>query len=121
MGRRREAGCVDIYNLVIAAFMMRCSPWLFALARKTARADAWLSGIAIVLLSSAAIVLFAEWEEWIRPGLRRLDRGVAVAARFPAHGRDARVRRHWNCGDVYWQRSSFWLIHYDSPAARPSA
>ena len=63
MVRRREA-VFDIYNLVIAAFLT-LSPWLFALARPTARTDAWLSGLVVALLSVAALVLFAEWEEWI--------------------------------------------------------
>ena len=30
-----------------------------------ARFDLWLTGIAIAVLSFAAIVAFAEWEEWL--------------------------------------------------------
>ena len=98
MGRRREA-VFDIYNLVIAAFLI-VSPWLFALTRETARADAWLSGIVIALLCLAALRLC--WMGGMdRVGLRGLGRGLAVAARFSAYDRDARRCRHRNRSDVH--------------------
>ena len=109
MGRRREAVC-DIYNLVIAAFLI-ASPWLFALTRETARADACLSGIVIVLLSSAALVLFAEWEEWIV-----LVCGAWIAASpwllgFP-HTVAMRVDVGTGVVVMYLAALELWLIHY---------
>src|SRR6516165_1482883 len=60
---RREA-VLDVYVLILGA-MLLLSPWVMALARGPARADAWVSGAVIVALSAGAILLFAEWEEWI--------------------------------------------------------
>ncbi len=62
--RWREAAILDIYNLLLGAFLA-VSPWLFAYSRGIVRADAWFGGAAIVVLSIAAIVAFAEWEEWV--------------------------------------------------------
>lgn len=41
------------------------SPWLFAYANEAARIDLWASGAAIAALSAAAIIAFADWEEWL--------------------------------------------------------
>jgi hypothetical protein len=118
MGRRREAVC-DIYNLVIAAFLI-VSPWLFALTRETARADAWVTGIIIALLSSAALVLFAEWEEWIV-----LACGAWMVASPWLLGFPHTVAMHVFIGIgimvMYLAGLELWLIHYDSPATRPAA
>jgi SPW repeat len=54
---------LDLYNLLLAALLF-ASPWLFALANETAVMDLWASGAAIAALSLAAIVAFANWEEW---------------------------------------------------------
>jgi hypothetical protein len=60
---RREA-ILDIYKLLLGAFLF-VSPWLFAFAHGVVAADAWLSSTVVVLLSMAALVAFAEWEEWL--------------------------------------------------------
>jgi hypothetical protein len=60
--RRPEA--VDLYNLGLGALLF-VSPWLFAFAHGAAGADAWLGGAAIAALSLAALMVYAEWEEWI--------------------------------------------------------
>jgi SPW repeat len=59
----RDAAILDIYNLLLGGFLA-VSPWLFAYSRGIVRADAWIGGAIIVALSMAAIVAFAEWEEW---------------------------------------------------------
>ena len=41
------------------------SPWLFAMANGTAAADLRASGAAIAILSLAAMLAFANWEEWV--------------------------------------------------------
>jgi hypothetical protein len=118
MARRREAVC-DIYNLAIAALLI-VSPWLFALTRETARADAWLTGIVIAVLSSAALVLFAEWEEWIV-----LACGAWIVASPWLLGFPHTLAMHLFIGIgvvvMYLAGLELWLIHYDRPAARPSA
>ena len=59
---RREAA-LDTYNLVAAAILF-AAPWLFSLTNGTARLDFWLSALAIVAMSLAAMFAYANWEEW---------------------------------------------------------
>ncbi len=60
----RHDSILDLYNLVLALFVF-VSPWLFTYVSQPARFDLWLTGIVIAVLSFAAIVAFAEWEEWL--------------------------------------------------------
>jgi hypothetical protein len=62
--RHRPEAVLDLYNLLLGALLF-LSPWLFAFAHSTAGADAWLGGAVIVALSLAALMIYAEWEEWI--------------------------------------------------------
>lgn len=59
---RRESA-LDMYNLALAAILL-ISPWLFTLTNTTAKIDLWASSLAVILISVAAIVAFAKWEEW---------------------------------------------------------
>jgi hypothetical protein len=59
---RRESA-LDVYNLVFAAVLL-ATPWLFALTNSTGKIDLWASGAAIAVISLAALVAFAKWEEW---------------------------------------------------------
>jgi hypothetical protein len=60
---RRET-ILDIYNLVLGVFLF-AAPWLFSYARGIAGTDDWMSSALIVASSVAALLAFAEWEEWI--------------------------------------------------------
>jgi hypothetical protein len=62
IGRRESA--LDLYKLLLAMFLL-ISPWLFAIANGTAAVDLRASGAAIAILSLAAMVAFANWEEWV--------------------------------------------------------
>jgi hypothetical protein len=64
MKRWRPESALDLYNLGLAIFLL-ISPWLFARANGTAAVDLRASGAVIAILSLAAIVAFANWEEWI--------------------------------------------------------
>ncbi len=64
MSKRRPEAILDIYNLLLGAFLF-VSPWLFAYANGTAAMDARVGGAAIAAASIAALLVFAEWEEWI--------------------------------------------------------
>jgi hypothetical protein len=59
----RNESVLDLYNVVIAAILL-ASPWLFRLTNGTARMDFWISGVAIVAISVAAMLAYANWEEW---------------------------------------------------------
>ena len=113
--RRREAA-LDIYNLILGAALV-LSPWLFTFTRGAAKADAWVIGAAIILLSVRALVVFVEWEEWIvlvcaawlvaSPWLlgflhtpaMRLDIGIGLLV-------------------MYLAALELWLIHYEPPNAQ---
>ncbi len=60
---RRESA-LDLYKLLLAIFLL-ISPWLFAMANGTAAVDLRASGAVIAILSLAAMVAFANWEEWV--------------------------------------------------------
>lgn len=64
----RSESVLDIYNLLLAMVLF-ASPWFFAHASRTAGIDLWLSSAAIIILSLAAIVAYATWEEWINLAL----------------------------------------------------
>ncbi|HEY1943248.1 MAG TPA: SPW repeat protein [Roseiarcus sp.] len=50
---------------LLCAVVLFFSPWLFGfVSDQTASRTAWISAIVIGIISIAAIVQFAEWEEW---------------------------------------------------------
>jgi len=63
MKLRRESA-LDLYTVMFGLFLF-VSPWLFAYVNEGARIDLWASGAAIAALSAAAIITFADWEEWL--------------------------------------------------------
>jgi len=59
----------DWINLVLAVVLF-VSPWLFQFADQPTPAwNAWVCGVIIAALAIAALVQFAEWEEWINVAL----------------------------------------------------
>jgi len=64
----REAAVLDVYTLLLGVFLI-ASPWLFAYSRGLVRAETWLGGALLVAFSIAAIVAFAEWQQWINLGI----------------------------------------------------
>ena len=108
--RRREA-VFDVYNLAIGAFLF-VSPWLLHFTRENARLDTWAVGAAIVVLSLAALVLFAEWEEWLNLLLACwliISPWVLGFAHTKA--------MHWAIGigifSLYLTLLELWMIHFD--------
>ncbi len=64
---RRES-VLDLYNLAFAVFLL-ASPWLFKLTNGTGKMELWAAGAAIAAISLAAIVAYANWEEWANVAL----------------------------------------------------
>jgi len=62
--RWRPESIIDVYQLFLGVFLF-VSPWLFSYARSTTRMDIWVTSLAIIAVSVAALVAFSEWEEWI--------------------------------------------------------
>jgi hypothetical protein len=63
MMKWRKESILDIYNLVLGAFLF-VSPWLAASTHGLMGEDAWVSGALIVLFSIASFIAFSELEEW---------------------------------------------------------
>ncbi len=65
----------DFANLILGVLLF-ASPWALDYSgEEMAARTAWISGIVIAVLALAAIVKFAEWEEWLN-----LLVGLAVIA-----------------------------------------
>jgi SPW repeat len=62
--RLRRESALDFYRVTFGLFLF-VSPWLFAYANEEARIDLWASGAAVAAMSVAAIIAFANWEEWL--------------------------------------------------------
>ena len=55
----------DWVNLVCAVLLF-ISPWILAFSGDvTATRAAWITGVVVAIFAVAAMVQFAEWEEWI--------------------------------------------------------
>jgi hypothetical protein len=55
----------DFANLILGGLLF-VSPWVLDYTDKEMAARiAWISGVVIAVLALAAIVKFAEWEEWL--------------------------------------------------------
>jgi SPW repeat len=63
MKKWRSESVLDLYNVAIAAVLF-ASSWLFSLTNGTAKMDFWISSAAVVAISLAAIIAYANWEEW---------------------------------------------------------
>jgi len=64
MNEWTNAKLCDVANLVLGAILF-LSPWLFAFDAGLPSQNAIISGIAIAVLSIAALANFAVWEEWL--------------------------------------------------------
>ena len=109
---RREA-VMDMYILVIGAFLF-ISPWLFGYTREIVRLDSWAIGAAVVVLSLAAMLLFAEWEEWLSA---LLASWLIVSPWVLGFTRSTAM--HWSIdlgiAILSLTLLQLWMIHYDQP------
>ena len=61
----RQETIIDFIKLALSVFLI-LTPWTFGFTAATvASGNAWISGAVIGLVSIAAIVALAEWEEWV--------------------------------------------------------
>jgi len=110
MRKRRPEAILDVYNLVLGAALF-VSPWLFAFSQGAASIDARLGGAAIVTASIAALLVFAEWEEWIE-----LLAGLWMVASPFVLGFQHTTAMHVSIAIglvvAYIAALDLWLIHY---------
>lgn len=105
----------DIANSILGALLF-VSPWALGYAgtEMAARAS-WIGGAVVAVLALAAIVKFAEWEEWLN-----LLVGLAVIA-APYYLGFANVVRavsaHYALGALLVLSTGWelWRVHHPSP------
>ena len=61
----RKESTLDVINLVLGIGLIS-APWVFGFTSvEMANRNAWIAGAVIGVTSIAALVSFAEWEEWV--------------------------------------------------------
>jgi hypothetical protein len=109
----RKESILDVYNLVLGAFLF-ASPWLAASTRGVMGEDAWASSALIVLFSVASLIAFSEWEEW---GILIL--GIWLVASPWVLGFKNATEMKINVGIgvfvAYLAAIELFLIHFSSP------
>ena len=113
--RWRRETALDVYNLALGVFLL-AAPWLFAFTRMPARADDWVASLLVIAIAGAALLAYAEWEEWAS-----LILGLWVAA-SPwllgfAHTKASAINVMLGLAIAFMSALELWLIHYD-PAPR---
>jgi len=122
MIKLRREGVLDVYILVLAAFLF-ISPWLFAYSRDFVRMDAWIAGAVLFAAALLAITVFSEWEEWVilAIGLWLL---VSPWILGFTHTRAMHISIGVGCVVTFLAVLELWLIHYGHASragqARPS-
>ena len=106
---RREA-ILDVYN-VLFGLVLLVSPWLFAYAHGIAAIDMEASGVAVVLVSIAAIVAFSDREEWLNVVLGLWLTASPWVLHF-AHTTAAHVSVIVGIAIVFIAVLELWLVHY---------
>ncbi len=110
MKRRRET-ILDVYNLVLGGFLF-VAPWLFSYANDVVRAEDWTSSALVVIISAAALLAFAEWEEWTNLILGLWVAGAPWALGFQ-HTAAMRVHVVVGLMIAFISAIELWLLRYD--------
>jgi len=110
----RKEALVDVVNLALAAWLV-FTPWMFGFTAEPAAWNASLSGLAIGAIAIAALVEFAEWEEWTNLAL-----GMWVAMSVWVMGFDdhaAATLVHLTVGIIVTIATALrlWLLHHSPP------
>jgi hypothetical protein len=114
----RQESILDVYELALGLILF-LSPWLFGYAPGAGRV-AWISGLAVIVISVSAILAFSEWEEWLN-----LLLGVWLIIAPWIMGYPHTTAMHVSIGIgvliVYLALLDLWLIHYPPDAASDHA
>lgn len=111
----RKEKLADVINLVVGAGLF-LSPWIVGFAAETTASwNAWLSGMVIAGLATAALAAYADWEEWLN-----LIVGVWVAAApwlLAFHANMTAVWVHLIAGAIVAvvAAARIWIAHHDHP------
>jgi hypothetical protein len=113
MTKWRKESILDIYNLVFGVLLFT-SPWLLATTHAVMGEDAWVASGLIVSLSVAALMAFAEWEEWI---ILLLGIWLVVSPWILGFHHVTAMKINVGVGIVvaYLAGLELWLLHYSAP------
>ena len=112
--KKRET-IADVINLVLGAWLV-LTPWIFGFVTNTAASwNAWLSGVAIGVVALAALLAFAEWEEWINLLLGVWVAVSAWAVGFAAHATPTWVHAVTGIIVVVVAGVRLWFVHRTPP------
>jgi len=105
----------DVISLVLGAWLF-LTPWIFGFVPNTAASwNAWLSGVAIGVVALAALLAFAEWEEWINLLLGVWVAVSAWAVGFAAHATPTWVHAVTGIIVVVVAGVRLWFVHRTPP------
>jgi hypothetical protein len=62
--RWRKESILDVYKLALGCILF-ASPWMVAATHGVMGHEAWIAGAIAVAVSLAALIVFADWEEWL--------------------------------------------------------
>ena len=116
--RSGEKNVQDWIN-VVCAVLLFISPWVLGFSGElTAARTAWVGGIVIFVMAVAAMVQFAEWEEWVA-----LIVGILVLISPWVLGFAAVHAALWTCvvlGIIVALASisEIWVVHHPAITAR---
>jgi len=103
---------LDLYKLVVGVFVF-LSPWIFAFAYGLARTDAWVSGLILMAASTAALVAFHDWEEWLALAVGLWLIAAPWILRMPHLAAKIHIGAGLVC--VYLAVLELWMLHYNAP------
>ena len=116
--QRAGINAQDWINLICGALLF-VSPWVLGFADNVmATRTAWVGGVVIAIMGIAALVQFAEWEEWVA-----LIAGVLMIIAPWVLGFAAVTYAVWTCvvlGIVVAVASvsEIWMVHHPAMTAR---
>jgi uncharacterized membrane protein HdeD (DUF308 family) len=108
----------DWLNLICGALLF-ISPWVLGFAGHMAAAwTAWIGGVVIGVMAIAALVQFAEWEDWVA-----LIAGVLMVIAPWVMGFAAMTYAVWTfvvlgLSVAIASVSEIWMVHHPAAAAR---
>ena len=107
---RRETA-LDVYSLVLGIILL-AAPWLFSFAREPARADDWVTSLVVIAVAGAAVLAYAEWEEWAGLLLGLWVMASPWLLGF-AHTKAMHVNIILGLAIAFMSALELWLVHYD--------
>jgi hypothetical protein len=111
---RRETA-LDVYSLALGVILLT-APWLFSFAREPARADDWVTSLLVIAVAGAAVLAYAEWEEWAGMILGLWVMVSPWLLGF-AHTKAMHVNIILGLAIAFMSALELWLIHYDPAPA----